>query len=728
MEQDSEEKAGPKESIPQIIYNVGSGGKVYVANDNAHINVETNQSSVEKAKQKIKSRTQEYADKWNSNMFLNDFDKYDENAGANVKLSEVYLDKHLPHYIWRHNKRVDTNLKEVLFEYTNEKFTNKMLLILGQPGIGKSTLITWITANFTDKIDNILVYRFTDLKDIDWQAYDVSNRILEELNLSHENLNGKVLIFDGFDEINVRGSRRDVLDKMYWNLIKEKYIRNFSIIITCRENYIQSFEGIECKYITLQSWDEEQIKSFCTVFQEKTNTEISEDTIKNVLVNKEILGVPLILYMVLALNISIEKEGSIVDVYDKIFLLEGGIYDRCIDNKSFESPHRIKEIKKQIHQISRDIAIWMFENNSEKASILQEEYQKICDIVMKGIEQKDKNIKQDILIGNYFRRIKHCEGIETEEIYFVHRSIYEYFVAETIYNSIEESIIELSEESQKELAGNIAWYLKKGKIDITIGEHIKHKILKLYNSKKLNDEKRKYFYQWWEETVEKMMSVGMFYYTYKHIQNYENIIFKEICCFLNLIKILIQLIDVNIRKYIMKNSKQLEKYVIYCCIEHKKFERSRMELNLSKVFLSKLNFSRMDMHELILREACLIETNLKEADLRKADLSNTYLNGADLRGADLNGAYLRDAYLEGADLDGANLRGADLQGADLRGADLSNADLDGADLRGADLQGSIWFAWDISKALFQLKEADFGYIINLDEIKEETYKNELFPD
>ena len=46
--------------------------------------------------------------------------------------------------------------------------------------------------------------------------------------------------------------------------------------------------------------------------------------------NKKILGIPLILYMVVALNISIDKEGSIVDVYDKIFSLDGGIYDRCI--------------------------------------------------------------------------------------------------------------------------------------------------------------------------------------------------------------------------------------------------------------------------------------------------------------------------------------------------------------------------------------------------------------
>ena len=54
--------------------------------------------------------------------------------------------------------------------------------------------------------------------------------------------------------------------------------------------------------------------------------------------------------------------------------------------------------------------------------------------------KKNKAIEQDILIGNYFKLVKHCEGIETEELYFVHRTIYEYFVAETIFSSINKSV------------------------------------------------------------------------------------------------------------------------------------------------------------------------------------------------------------------------------------------------------------------------------------------------
>ena len=46
-----------------------------------------------------------------------------------------------------------------------------MLLILGQPGMGKSTMITWFLDGYQKKTNDarkeILVYRFTDI-DINW--------------------------------------------------------------------------------------------------------------------------------------------------------------------------------------------------------------------------------------------------------------------------------------------------------------------------------------------------------------------------------------------------------------------------------------------------------------------------------------------------------------------------------------------------------------------------------
>ena len=610
-------------------------------------------------KQPTKSRTQEYADKWNQNMFLNDFDKRDQKAGINIKLSEVYLEEHLPHYIWRDNEEPLTDLKELLSEYIIEKRNNTMLLIFGQPGVGKSTLITWITVNFADKINDILVYKFaSDLRNTDWQNGRISNKVLEKLSLNHSDLNGKTLIIDGFDEGSIEPNRR-------------------------RENYVSQFAILKCKYITLQPWDEIQIKSFCNIFQEKTKNIVFMETIERLLENKEILGIPLILYMVLALNIDIEKEGSIVDVYDKIFSLEGGVYDRCIDNKMFEDKHRIGDVKEQIHQISKDIAIWMFENNSNKASIPQIEYEKICNNVKIKYDGDGQAIKQDAKIGNYFKIIKHCEGVETEELYFVHRTIYEYFVAETIYSSIENAMLELSEKSQEEFAGIVTVFLKQGCVNYTIAEYLQYKILKLYA--RISEEKQKRFYQWWESAVDKMMECGMFYYSGKNVSYFKNIISAECRCFLNLIEILRLLMDIDNKEYIMENaqSELVEKYIKCCCVEYKRFSSDKI-MDLSKMFLQKVNLKGIQ-----LKGICLNQVNLERADLVNVDLSRIALLKADLAYADLRGTNLRDAALMEVDLRGTDLTRANLNGAKLVGADLRGVDLTGAYMKGIFLDGAL---------------------------------------
>lgn len=104
------------------------------------------------------------------------------------------------------------------------------------------------------------------------------------------------------------------------------------MFITCRENYISQLNRIECDYITLQPWTEHQIISFCQIYRNAIKNDLPEKMIKKIRNNREVFGIPLILYMVLALDIVIDKNDSIVDVYDQIFSLKsGGIYDRCID-------------------------------------------------------------------------------------------------------------------------------------------------------------------------------------------------------------------------------------------------------------------------------------------------------------------------------------------------------------------------------------------------------------
>ena len=683
----------------------------------------------------IKSRTQEYAEKWNRNMFLNDFSDWDENAGINIKLKDVYIEEHLPRFIWRNNNKISSDLRILLSKYILDNGSkNQMLLILGQPGIGKSTLITWIVNNFANKTADMLVYQFaSDLKNIN--SYNLDKKqgrlILGEINLLLNELEDKILILDGFDEINVGNDRLEILNGLYRELIINNLLHNFSVIITCRENYIQDIYKVECDYITLQPWESSQIQSFCDIYSTKTKRDISEEAMMNILKNKEVLGVPLILYMALSLDISVEKEGSIVDIYDQIFSLkEGGIYDRCFKNiknnkiERYDNPHWTRLIKKQIHQISRNIAIWMFEYNSDEAFISQDEYQNICNIVNQELQlQENEYINQDFLIGNYFKLVKHCEGVGTEELCFVHRSIYEYFVAETIFNSIENAMVELSNESKKEFARNVAEYLKMGDISPAISQYLEYKIRKLYGN--LETRKQRSFYRWWEEAIDKMMDVGMFYYS-KPIQHYRDSMFMEAKCFINLVKMLRLVLRIEQKKYIMYNVKResLENYIKYCAtvyaIWRKKSTSER--LDLSKMYLKGLDLHGIDLGEVELTDANLMETNLSDVNLVKTNLRGTNLKGADLRKADLREADLRKANLREADL-----RGAIIEFINNLYNNLGEQRLKSANLKEAYLNNSIWREKDICRVK-QFRKAIFTNLIIEDENgRRKLGKNDIFP-
>lgn len=92
--------------------------------------IQKNGIEKQKAQREIKSRTKEYSDKWNANMFLNNFDEWDENAGVNVKLKDVYIKDHLPHFIWGGNRKESSNLNVLLPQYIENTGENRMLLIL----------------------------------------------------------------------------------------------------------------------------------------------------------------------------------------------------------------------------------------------------------------------------------------------------------------------------------------------------------------------------------------------------------------------------------------------------------------------------------------------------------------------------------------------------------------------------------------------------------------------
>ena len=279
----------------------------------------------------------------------------------------------------------------------------------------------------------------------------------------------------------------------------------------------------------------------------------------------------------------------------------------------------------------------MFENNPEGASISQEEYIDICDGVMRKLASENVEIKQDFKIGSYFKLIKHCDGVDTEELSFVHRSIYEYFVAETIYESIKETIIALTDKSQEEFAYNVVKYLKKGEISYTIGNYIERKITKLYLQ--LDLKKQEIFYNWWEQAVSKMMKNGMLYFSGENLRDLPNVIESDIQCFMNLLEILRLIIfDTSEKRYIMEGVDRLilEKYIKYSYILIQKNQKyPKKNFDLSNLSLANISLAWMDLGGI----------NFAGADLTSTELTGANLIMAGLAGVDLSKAILTKAIL-----------------------------------------------------------------------------------
>ena len=207
---------------------------------------------------RVENRADEYAAKWDKNVFLNDFNKRDKNAGVNIKLRDLYLDKQLPHYIWGTNDIEDTDIEKLLKEYIVDVDAKKMLIILGQPRIGKSTLITWVMANLAEKKEQVLVYQFaSDLSNVNWQSNNILNDIFKTIGYSFRELEGKALILVGFDEIYINDDNRErILSKMSQELKMINFPKRFSLIITCRQNYVEQSQLAGDNYITLLTWND----------------------------------------------------------------------------------------------------------------------------------------------------------------------------------------------------------------------------------------------------------------------------------------------------------------------------------------------------------------------------------------------------------------------------------------------------------------------------------------
>lgn len=620
-----------------------------------HIKTQSSPAALPKSTHFENTKNEDYRKIWNGKLFLHADDI--ENP---LTLKEAYI---FPDFVIKKND-IDylftKTLNNLLEEFINFGNSSTML-ICGVPGIGKSTIVSWIADKFEND-SRILILRFQQFER-EKLNNGLLNAVCATLKCTRENLNNKTLILDGFDEIKLLDARNELIKAMICDILD---ISNFKLIVTSRSHYIEK-PSIFKNVIEILPFKEKKITSF--YFKIKCQ-HIEEKSLNNT--NLEVLGIPVILYMAIMSDIDITKPSSKPELYDKIFAVEGGIFDRFAyngkafmeGNQIFRNPDNITKYLSFLQEVS----FKMFQKNS---FILDPK--EIDPLPTLEYERNHVSIWEF--------PIKYLFEKSNSTLEFIHLSIYEYFASEFIYTNI----INFLKNNQKteDIAGFLGNALSSNKLSKDILEFLKYK----FESDEYDAFKSIY------NSFDLMQVNGMTSFSNKC---YKNVVECEQNTFENLI---------NIIKLCPHNSIKLNSSC-RCYINNR-----TQELDLSYIDMNEINLNHADLTNCNLNNAKL--NQLIGTNLTAAHLKNAVLNTADLRGAILVNATLIDAHLyysnlTNANLFGANLTGADLSYANLTGADLREANLNNVKFLDTILEDSIWDEYSINKYKLQLKKSAYN--------------------
>lgn len=371
-------------------------------------------------KSEFKDVKTEYVDKWNERLFLHRRPEDEELTLRNTYIPTLY-ETIIPESDRTNEPQDDLNIKlEQFIKY------GKSLLIIGAPGIGKTSIV----CNLADKYKNnsdVIILRFSDWSEDEWVdlAYKTHGSLLAKaithrLGCTEKNLKNKLLILDGFDEIKYYSRSNDLLKSF---LLQIRNIRGLRVLITSRDNYIKLDEVKFQQVIKLCPFNGTKIIQFC----KKIIPTFEIDDENMLFIDKEVYGIPVILYMAIVSGIDITQNSSRCNTYNKIFSYEGGIFDRfaTISTEGYDdsSTHDISYEKEAFINILRKTAFTMFRVSNDN-SITIEKYQEIIDAESQKVVNKTA-LWYDFPIDNLYEK--------NNRLQFVHKSIYEYFVAENIY-------------------------------------------------------------------------------------------------------------------------------------------------------------------------------------------------------------------------------------------------------------------------------------------------------
>lgn len=553
------------------------------------------------------NQKEEFVRIWKDILFLN---KGEENNQC-LTLENLYI---LPNYsLCKYGRGRIEKIKGIvpLDELISEFIGNdnkKGMIIHGILGIGKSSLVNFIAGNEErlNKYRRKVIYISVQNLDVEViQEKSLLESIIRFLECPKEKFKNCVCILDGLDEIQSNIDINNILGRFMLELPKQK----IKTIITSRNNIVEySNLGDRVLIVELELFTATEIEKFNCKYKKYRDIQFNVEEIKKN--NIEVLGIPLMLYFVHALNLKINDVLDKSKLYNKVF---SGIYDKCRIEYLDLNDQREKEsnwgmpvlvelsnkMKQDFDFIAQIIAFEIFKQDKESQDI------KKIQSILENNTQLDEISKLRYPVSNFYQ-------ITLNSIKFVHRSFYEYFLSEYLYITIVNNL-----DNREALVENLLPVLKVNYINNEIRDFLSYKIR---TDKELSNKSSAYFYM--QETVSLIFETAET--NYKNEENAH--IFFNI---LLVLEIFHELHDRGIykdvyRKYPDRFIRLLMNYQIYKGNECGKLNLQYFDFG--KASLSFVNLSDSDLSNCYFDDAYLDYAQLVNCYISNAQFSRVNLN------------------------------------------------------------------------------------------------------
>ena len=177
------------------------------------------------------------------------FLEYNYEKRKRITLRDIYTD---PDFVFLKEEEVQENLSEIIYYFMDNTLSDELkrkrrtsdsilntLFILGEPGIGKSSLISKIVVE--SKVSRENEFYCLRLRDLDKETISLEgalNAILKILSIQENDLKEKTLLLDGVDELCGIENYKKSIDDFCFSLMEEANRLKFKLLFTSRLNYV----------------------------------------------------------------------------------------------------------------------------------------------------------------------------------------------------------------------------------------------------------------------------------------------------------------------------------------------------------------------------------------------------------------------------------------------------------------------------------------------------------